>query len=504
MDTSQSRADRDVVSNRTPASMNLAAPRPRARLGFRVFKNTTAQIVGRNLVALARLAVASIIVRNYGAALFGEYALVFGILAVVEWVVDFGTTEIAVREISREPEKAPQLLRVMAVAKLIQVPVAYGILVGTLLLLDYPAEIVRAGLAGGLGLFFFAGILFYRAQYKATLTMERELGSELISVVVMIPLVATAASFGWGLTGLLLCHSLSRAVFFAFSYFLGSDFPRPSISRDGLAKATSLLSTAAAIGGIGLLVAVYEALDLLLLSKLAAPEQLGYYSSAQRLVWPMLMALASVGTTIYPIAAACWPSDRLGFKQTIQRGLDSVVALSGLAFSAVVAGAPFLLGLLSPELVSRGTPVLRVLAVLCFVKAITSTLGPILYVVNAQARALQFIAVAVAAKLATLLVLAPRFGALGVAAGAGAVELAFATIPSVYLVRKLTGARLQWGVPLRVVSVSVLSIVVAVTAAPTSPFLSFVGAPALYVPLVFAIGAVRMEDVLRLLDRGGR
>jgi O-antigen/teichoic acid export membrane protein len=211
-----------------------------------------------------------------------------------------------------------------------------------------------------------------------------------------------------------------------------------------------------------------------------------------------------VGATLYPIAASCWPSERAVFERTFQQGLNGVMVLSGLLFSTTVAGAPFLLGLLGQELVSGGSPVLRVLAFLCFVKAVTSTLGPLLYVVNAQGRALRFIAVAVVAKLAILFVLAPRFGALGVAAGAGAVELVFATVPSIYLVRKLTGARPSWAVPLRVAGVSLVATLAALSAAPSSPFLAFAAAPALYVPLALGIGAVRVEDLRRLLRKGER
>jgi O-antigen/teichoic acid export membrane protein len=64
-----------------------------------VVKNATAQGGGRILIALLRLVIAGMIVRVYGTSTFGEYSLVFGILTVAEWVADFGTTEVFVREV---------------------------------------------------------------------------------------------------------------------------------------------------------------------------------------------------------------------------------------------------------------------------------------------------------------------------------------------------------------------------------------------------------------------
>ncbi len=184
------------------------------------------------------------------------------------------------------------------------------------------------------------------------------------------------------------------------------------------------MRTSAPIGIIGLLVAVYEAMDVLVLSKLGGLSDVAYYSAAQRLIWPMLIGLSSIGSTLYPIAASYWPRERDRFELACQRGVDTVVVLAGFAICAVASGAEFFMGILGSDLV-KGAPALRILACLCFVKAITSTVGPLLYVVDAQKQTLQFIVIAVLAKLAALMVLAPQFGYLGVAFGALGVEICF-------------------------------------------------------------------------------
>ena len=44
-----------------------------SELRWNVLKNTMAQVVGRNLISLSRLAVAALIVRAFGKSTFGEY-----------------------------------------------------------------------------------------------------------------------------------------------------------------------------------------------------------------------------------------------------------------------------------------------------------------------------------------------------------------------------------------------------------------------------------------------
>ena len=462
-------------------------------------KNATAQGGGRILIALLRLVIAGMIVRVYGKATFGEYSLVFGILTVAEWLVDFGTTEVFVREVCREPARRGPLLRILAAAKLVQVPAAYAVLAGTLLALRYPREIVEAGLLGGLAMVFYGGVLVYRVLFRANLAFEREVAAELVSVLAMIPLVALASSQGAGLRVLVGCHVVSRAVFLVLCYLLGRGDHRPSLTGVGAGDVRWALQSSAAMGVIGFLVGVYEAVDILLLSKLDFAG-LAYYAGAQRIVWPLLMALASVGATLYPVLSSYWLKEPRDFERALQNGIDAVVLLAGVALSSLLAGAEFFMGLLGRELVA-GAPALRVLAVLCFVKAITSTLGPVLYVVHAQRQALGFIVVALVAKVLVTAVLATWYGYMGVAVGALAVEVCFAAVPPVYLLRRFTGYHIRWRLALLVVVMAASAGGVPWLLGWAGGLLAAVLAPALFLAFAFMGGAVHLTE-LRPLLRG--
>lgn len=486
-----------AIPSSIPSSAIAPSRLPATNLGWAVFKNASAQVAGRMMIALSRLVVAGLIVRSYDKSMFGEYALILGLLSIADWLVDFGTTEVFVREICRDRESEPRLLRILTAVKLLQFPVALSALLAIMLVLRYPAHIIEAGLVGGLNLIFYALVLVYRVDFKSTLTMEREVVAESLSVLALIPLVAIICQYHGTLIDLVACQLISRAIFFGVCFLFGRKRFLPSVQGVEWRDVWLSYHSIAAIGIIGFLVGGYETIDVLVLSKLSSFSDLAYYSAAERLVWPVLMALAAVGTTFYPVIAAYWPHSRTDFDRACQRGLDTVLLLAGFALASLLAGAEFFMGLLGPELV-RGASVLRVLAVLCLVKAIPSTVGPVLYVVRAQTKVLQFILAALVAQAIVMVLLAPRFGYMGVAYGALAVETFFGAVPTIYFLQKLADFRVQWTIPIK-------AIVTTLFAALVPRLLGIHGlacallAPVFYGVLVFLIGAVRVSEVRSVL-----
>ncbi len=488
----------DLEQAAGPEAVPPAGGIPSRNLGWRIFKNSATQAAGRVFIALLRLLIFGAIVRSLGTGTFSEYSLILSILMIADWLVDFGTGDIFVREVSRQPQRTTRLLRVLTATKFLQIPTALVIVAAILLVLQYRTQIVLAGLVGATNVVFFAGVLVYRGIFRATLTMEREIAAEMVSVLIMLPLVLLVCAYGGGLIALVGCHTISRAVFCGGCFLLGRSRYRPSVRGVSWPDVRSSLVSSAPIGVIGFLVVGYEILDLVLLSKLAGLSDLAYFAGAQKLVWPLLVVLGSVGGSFYPVIASYWPHARDQFERACQRALESTMLVAGLAICTIIAGAEFFMGLLGPDLVA-GALALKVLAVLCAVKAISTTLGPVLYVVNAQKKALKLVVIAVAVKTAVISALAWRFGYMGVVFGALAVEICFVAAPSLYLVQRLTGYRLRWGVPLKVAIITAAAVLASWLVLPTGGLLAAALAPAIYVPLALLSGAVRLSEVRSLL-----
>lgn len=453
----------DAVVDPAPISGSsdgaFITPLSSANLGWRIFRNTAGPIAGRVAIAATRLAIAALIVRYAGVTAFGEYSLLLGIFLIAEWILDFGTTEIFVREICREPSRARYLLGVLMRTKLVQLPASVLILAIIVLGLRYPAHILQAAAVGALSLIAFGAILVYRVVFKAALNMDREVAAELLSVLAMVPMVAMVTRNHWGLSALLACHVASRLVFLTFcALFAGRRLPqwtRTFAAADikwGLAQSS-------AIGFAGFLVVLYESVDLVLLSRLSSVSDVAYYSAAQRFIGPVLMAVYAVGATLYPVAASYWPHARTQFDDACQRGFDAVLILAGAAVCVLIAGAEVIIGFMGHPLLPAARA-LMVLAALCLIKGLSATVGPLLYILQSQTSALKLIAIALVVKALAIISVAPRYGFLGVAYTVLGVELLFSLVPTLYLLRVRAGFVVRWRVPLLVLVITAVAAVI--------------------------------------------
>jgi O-antigen/teichoic acid export membrane protein len=315
-------------------------------------------------------------------------------------------------------------------------------------------------------------------------------------VLVMIALVTVVARAQGGLAALLACVVISRGAHLGFSFAFGSRYFGLKVSGVDWSAVRAGLMPSMTIGAAGLLLVVYEALDVVLLSRMAATADVAYYSGAQKFAWPLLMALSAVGTTFYSVVASHWPHSRAQFEAACQRAFDTVVLLAAIPLCSILAGAEFFMGLLGPELVPAA-PALRLLALLCVAKAISMTVGPVLYIVHAQGLLLRLVALALGLKAVLVLAVAPGFGFMGAAAVGLALEVLFAGV-TVHLAWKRTGYRVQWRTALRagfIVAVSAGAALVAVSSSLVSAML----APVLCVALMFAAGLVSRASLRTLL-----
>jgi O-antigen/teichoic acid export membrane protein len=470
---------------------------PAGNLILSVCRNAVSQLAGRNVISLGRLVVASTIARTYGKEVFGQYSLIIVLLAIAEWLLDFGTSDVFVREICRTPERGARLLRILTALKILQIAIGTSGFLLLIFLLRYPAAVAQAGLVASCSLLFFGGVLIYHTIFKATLTIEREIAAELLSVVVMIILVRAAAQHGATLSMLFMCHVASRATFFGLCHVFGKARFHLSVKGVTWPDIKWGFHSSAAIGTIGLVVVVYETMDVLLLSRLGSLADVAYYSGAQRFITPMVVALTAIGGTLYPVAASYWPAARGLFERSCQRAMDTVFLLAGLAICVILAGPEFLMRLLGPDL-TRGASVLRVLALVLFVKAITNTLGPVLYVVQAQNLALRMVIAAMIAKAALITLLAPRFGFIGVACSAVITDSATA-LATIYLLHRYSGFRIRWAIPLKVSAITLLCAGVPRLLLASGGIAQPIAAVALFIPLVWLSGAVRLSEVRALL-----
>jgi O-antigen/teichoic acid export membrane protein len=366
--------------------------------------------------------------------------------------------------------------------------------VGAAVVLGYERGIVEAAAVGGLSLLSLAGVLVYRVVFRTELTMEREIVAEFISVTCMVAMLFWLARHGGTVVGVMVCHAVSRAVFFGCVSWLGRREFRLSLAGVTWSDLVWSWRTCAAVGTAGCLVMLYDPMDVLLLSRLGGFGDTAHFAAAQRLAWPLLITLSTVGNTLYSVVAAAWPHDLPRLERACQYGFDSVIVFGIAAVTGAIAGAEFLLHLIGPEMVA-GAPAFGVLVVLCVVKSISMTLGPVLLVVGAQRIAMAIIATALVVKTAVCFLTIPSFGFVGLAWTALAVEVCCVALPALVVVTRRANIRLHYGRVLRAGVIGAAATVATQSALGPHGIWPALAAPALYVALMLGSRTIRLSEL---------
>ncbi len=459
-----------------------------------VIKNATSQTGGRALLAAIRFVVAVIVVRYAGVERFGEYSLVLTLLLVTDWIADFALTDVAVREICRNPAREPGLLRALAGAKVVQAVVAIICLLALLWGLGYEVTMVRAGIIGGIGTLFVAPTLVYRAFFKAHLTMERDVGAEIIGASASVAMIWMVSARGGSLEALVGCFVASRAITLVAVLFLGRRMP--SIGRRGplAGESVGLFRAAAPLGAAGLMVAVYNSLDLVMLSKLTDARAVGLFSGAQRFVFPVLIAIDAVGSTLFPVMASFWKQREAEFRFVVQRGVEAAFVIAAGAFCVMQVTPSFLLDLLGPGM-REATPLLRLLALALTIRAATFILAPILLVTGMQRYALWLTALALISKAGLLAWLIPHHGLLGVGYAWLATDLLVGLVPALILTQRVVGFRIRLACVPRVAAASAASIGLSMGLGLSDSVLGLLVVSLTYPATIVALRVVTLREI---------
>lgn len=405
----------------------------------RLLQNSASLVVGRVTLSGLRMLAALIVARLAGTKDFGAYALLLSVIGLAEWLVDFGQTDMAVRDAARRPGRQAAVLAALARAKRVQGP-AIALLLPVGLWLAGQERMLLAGCAGSMAVLATAGIQPARAALRLALRMDRDIGAELAGVALMLPLLAWACLYRAPLSLLIASFALARLVQAA----LLAHWARaliPSTARR--LPAVRLARQALPLGFAGLLVLLYDALAPLLLARLLDMHAVALYAAAARFIMPVLVAVQAVASAAFPLIARDWRRDASAFARTQQSALLLSVALAAIMFASIHGGAGFMMGLMGPDFIA-GAPLLQLMAWTLLARAITTAMSPLIIVAGRQGRAMLLTLSSLAGQCAALLLLVPVLGVIGAAWACLLVELLLGTVAVSLIAQRVTGLTIDW------------------------------------------------------------
>ena len=474
----------------------------RGTMLHRLLRGSTSQIVGRLLLSLVRLAAAMLILRLLGAEQFGAYVLLLTVLALPEWLVDFGQTDIAVREISRHPDSAEAVLAALRRLRLLQALVLAPLLPAGLWIAGYPSSVVAAGALGAAGLPALATALVQRARFRASMLLGRDTLAELAGGLVLLPATAIACFAGAGLVGLMAAYLASRlAWMFAASAFAARPpppppTPAPPSGATPPASARRLLHEAMPLGLIGLLVGIYDGVAPALLGYLGDLGQVAVYGVVTRSTLPALLVVQAMGTAFFPLLAAAWPANRPLLATLQHMAFDAALFLA-IGFACVLVGAAeFVMAAFDPASVDQAG-VLRVMALVVVARTVSTAMVPLIVVAGWQSRAAWLTLVSLGAQVLGLILTVPAYGALGAVLTGLIVELLTSVLGIGWLARRASGVAVALDVPLRLLAAGAIACGGALLSPLAGSLAGGLAAGTGFVALAFALRAIAPDRLRR-------
>jgi O-antigen/teichoic acid export membrane protein len=416
-------------------------PSPGRRVAISLLSNAGSTVI----VALLAVVAVRLMTRHLGPTDYGLFVTALTFVTLATFLTDLGITDITGREISKNSNSAPQILgrnvglRLALSVALVPVLIIIGSLVYrgsqpqlrwaiVIISLATPFQSVRSVITG----LFIATIRNHITAVLQVLNQSVFLASLIIALLAHTGVLGCATAYLF--TALVTCSITLVITRVQVPFRLHID----------ITEWRMVLVQSMSIGLIQIVNMVYLKADMILLSLMTTPRQVGLYGLAYVVIGYLNTGPNLLMTTLIPLIAQA-REEELG---SLVRRATSLLATSGALVSCgTILFAPAVVQLLGgPKFADAVTPV-RILGVSCLFTYINSGLGYTAFARNKHQRMLAVSIAGLMLNVAANLVVIPRFGINGAAWATCGSELV--TLMGVYIIfRKDVGVRTPILIPL--------------------------------------------------------
>jgi O-antigen/teichoic acid export membrane protein len=468
----------------------------------RAARDMAVQIVGRLGNALLGVVAVVLLTRELGVAGFGQWSTILAVCGIAGYVGDLGLEAAAVRRAAAEgPATHGEILRTLLILRLLFAVPATVASVMAVLLLSRSTAMSTAGVVVAL-LTPVAAVSTLRAVFQLRVRND-------------VPMaVMTVNSVFW--TGAVIVLAATRSVtLLAVAIALAVVNTATTALQAALALRTQRLRTGAfrrwapelmrvgLVVGIGqLLTFAYVRVDQVLVLHYTDERQAGLYGAAYQLLDRAQLLPMAVLTTLLPLLASAYTTDRGRLAHTVALGVDVLALVSFPVFAfALVAARPLLVTLFGQEF-GDAAPALPVLMAAFVLTAFGYLLGNLALVAGTQRRLVVIATVALVVNVGLNVLLLPRYGFIAAAWVTLVTEVVVCTcaLPSTF-------GRLGLRPPLgRVARLLVASGLMAASIAGLQILGLHIGwlllaAPVVYGAATLALGGVDIAELRRFAGR---
>ncbi len=423
----------------------------------KVLTNTAVQILGKVITAVISIAIIKLITVYLGRAGYGEYTTIYEFLAFFGIVADFGIFQIAVREMSRFPDRREQIFGNILSLRVLLTTISMAVAAGLVWLIpQYADSQIPAGVAiAAITTFFTLLTGTLSSALQVALEMQKAVIAQIVGKVVAFGFMLWVIFYAFTLdpaTGfyqLLVAGIAGNSVMLVLTYFYARRII-PVRLRFDWGFWWEIIQKALPYGTAIILATIYFRIDVILLSLLKDSEEVGVYGVAMRIVENLQMIPVFFMNSALPVMTRLLTDNLTKLRLLIQYAFDFLLMLGvPLVVGGIVLAYPLIVVVSSPEFISDlsigfyGSDIaLQILLVAMLLAFISNLFGYTLLAGNQQIKLLYIAAGAAVFNVLANLAVIPEWGFRGAALTSIASEV-IVIVAGFWLVRSLTGVRLR-------------------------------------------------------------
>jgi O-antigen/teichoic acid export membrane protein len=275
-----------------------------------IAKNTGVLAISNIITSVLGFFLLIYIARYLGEVGFGKYSFALAFTGLFAIVASFGMNNYIIRELARNKEQTREYLTNVSVIKLLLSFIAFGFIVLTINLMDYPQDTTYAVYLFGVYMILTSFSQTFRAIFQAYERMEYNAAVMVIGKIILFPLVLFVLFSGYGLIELAYVYIFIGIVDVTLSFsivLIKIAKPKPAIN---FSLWKTLIIGSIPFGLNGLFAVSFFQIDTVMLSVFKGDAAVGIYNAA----YNPLLALGVIPSifiaALYPVMSRYFVSSK--------------------------------------------------------------------------------------------------------------------------------------------------------------------------------------------------
>ena len=301
--------------------------------GRKIFANTSYLMLSSVVNLAISLFTTTIIARSIGPELYGRYSFGLNFVLIFSVLANFGLESLYIREAARDRDNIALLGDIFRMKIVLAFGAAFVSLAASYLL-GYPAPTRTVIFVLSAGMVFQVLAESLLSLYRAREQMQVPALASTVFRVVSAAIIAASVFGGVGFRGIVGAYTIANGLIFVLVLVLTrGEVPLrlPPGFRD---RAVRLARQGTPFFQSALLTMFYAKINILLLSKYASEEEMGYYLAGLNLVENLFFIPTAFITSVFPAFSRIFGASA----DTLRQAYDRIVKYLVILTAAVTAG----------------------------------------------------------------------------------------------------------------------------------------------------------------------